>query len=52
MLPLTLCLWLCTRGGSKGGKGKLHAEDLGLLDDAGTEGEAIYVKIEQGDAEA
>ena len=37
---------------SKGGKGELHAEDLGLLDDAGMEGEAVYVKVEQGDAEA
>jgi hypothetical protein len=27
----------------KGGKGNLHADDLGLLDDAGAEGKAVYV---------
>ena len=33
-----------------GGKAKLHADDLGLLDDAGVEGEAVYVKDEEGEA--
>ena len=32
-----------------GGKAKLHADDLGLLDDAGVEGEAVYVKDEEGE---
>ena len=31
----------------KGGKAKLHADDLGLLDDAGVEGEAVFVKVEE-----
>ena len=28
---------------SKGGKSKLHEEDLGLLDDTGAEGEGVCV---------
>ena len=37
---------------SKGGKGTLHADDLGLLDGASAEGEAVYVKVGEGDEEA